>query len=81
MSFERNLKLLKEEELKPKPRVDVLKDLMSRTFPNRFDSLVNAVDPVSATQHISAYPLLKKSAYVSVYNILVCKVFILVHLE
>ena len=62
VSFERNLRLLKEEERKPKSRVDVLKDLMTRTFPNRFDHLVTAVDTVSATQHISDFPLLKKSA-------------------
>lgn len=34
VSYEHNLELLKTEMAKGKPRVDVLRDLMRRTFPN-----------------------------------------------
>lgn len=65
VSYERNLSLLNQELSKPRPRVEVLKDLMGRTFANRFDALINSSDPVTASDHITKFPLLKKPIYVS----------------
>ena len=39
------MELLKVEMGKSKQRTDVLKDMMRRTFPNRWDSYVNRNEP------------------------------------
>ena len=65
VSYGRNLDLLKSEMAKPKPRSDVLKDLMRRTFPNRWDAFVNNQEPPTLLEYIAQFPLLKKPAYVS----------------
>ena len=65
VSYERNLSLLNQEQSKPRPRVEVLKDLMGQTFANRFDALINSSDPLTASDHIIKFPLLKKPIYVS----------------
>ena len=64
MSYGRNQELLKAELSKPKPRTDVLKDLIGRTFPNRWDSYVNHNNPATLLEYISLFPLLKKTTYV-----------------
>ena len=65
ISYERNLDLLKQEQSKSRPRMEVLKDLMGQTFANRFDALINGIDPISASDHVTEFPLLKKPIYVS----------------
>lgn len=65
VSYGRNLELLKSEMDKAKPRVDVLKDLMKRTFPNRWEAYVSQNEPPSLLEYLSLYPLLKKASYVS----------------
>ena len=65
VSYERNLNLLKQEQSKPRPRVEVLKDLMGQTFTNRFDALIKSSDPITASDHVTEFPLLKKPIYVS----------------
>lgn len=65
VSFGRNVEQLKAEMAKSKPRSDVLKDLMRRTFPNRWDSYVNRNEPPTLLEYLSQYPLLKKASYVS----------------
>ena len=69
VSYERNLDLLKQEQDKPRPRTEVLKDLMRRTFTNRFDALINSSDPVTASEHVAKFPLLKKPVYVSLHTV------------
>lgn len=64
VSFGRNIELLNVEVGKPKPRVEVLKDLMRRTFPNRWDAYVNNNEPSTLLEYLSRYPLLKKAAFV-----------------
>lgn len=66
VSYGRNIELLKAEIGKPKPRTDVLKDLMGRTFPNRWDNFVNRSEPATLLQYLSEFPLLKKTTYVSI---------------
>ena len=63
VSSKRNMELLNTEMLKTKPRSDVLKELMRRTFANRWESYVNNTSTLS--EHLSQYPLLKKAPYVS----------------
>ena len=70
VSYLRNLELLKTEQSKQKPRVDVLKSLMKRTFPNRFNELTNNSE-TTTTEYILKFPLLKKAAYVS-FIIITC---------
>lgn len=66
VSYGRNLELLKAELGKPKPRSDVMKDLMCRTFPNRWDDFVNHAEPGTLLGYLGQYPLLKKATYVGV---------------
>ena len=83
VSFGRNIELLKGELGKPKPRVEVLKDLMRRTFPNRWKLYVNDNEPSTLLEYLSRYPLLKKASFVSIQrhtctidnplHLLVCK--------
>lgn len=61
VTYGRNRDLLKSEMDKAKPRVDVLKDLMKRTFPNRWEAYVSQNEPPSLLEYLSLYPLLKKS--------------------
>ena len=74
VSYERNLDLLKQEQSKPRPRVEVLKELMGQSFANRFDAFINSSDPITASDHVTKFPLLKKPIYVnfSVLRLLVC---------
>ena len=64
VSYERNLDLIKQEQSKSRPRVEYL---MRQTFANRFDALINSTDPVTASDHVAEFPLLKKPTYVSCY--------------
>ena len=64
VSYGRNLELLKSEMGKTKPGVDVLKDMMRRTFPNRWEAYVNGNEPPTLLEYLSQYPLLKKATYV-----------------
>ncbi len=50
---------------KQKPRCDVLKDLMRRTYACRWDAFTNKGEPKSLFEYIEMYPLLKKNTYVS----------------
>ena len=62
-SHERNLTLLKKEAAQVKPRVDVLKDLMKRTYGRRRKWILDGYDSV---QHVcSEYLPLKKAPIVS----------------
>ena len=65
VSYGRNLELLKAELSKPKPRVDVLKQLMTCTFSNRYDDFVNNGSPATLLEYINDFPPLKKATYVS----------------
>ena len=65
VSYGRNLELLKAEIVKCKPCDDVLKDLMTRTFPNRWDAFVNKNQPTILLEYLSLFLLLKKTTYVS----------------
>ena len=67
VSFERNLSLLKEESEKAKPQSDVLKELMRRTFPNRWDAYASRNDPPTLLDYLRQYPLLRKASYVCFY--------------
>ena len=68
VSFKRNVELLQSELGKPKPRAEVLKDLMQHTFANRWDSYVNNSNPSTLLEYLSVYPLLKNTAYSSMFN-------------
>ena len=65
VAYERNLDLLKSELSKSKPRPECLRELMQCTFPNRWDAVINGLEPVSVRYHIQEFPLLKKASYVS----------------
>ena len=67
VSFGRNLELLKAEMSKQKPRSDVLKEYMRRTFPNRWQRYTNPdnPEPASLNLYIMEYPFLKKLSFVS----------------
>lgn len=69
VSYKRNVEKLKAEQLKPKARVDVLKDLMKRTFANRFRVLLQGDHPVSASEYLNEFPLLKKATFVSALKV------------
>lgn len=56
----RNLELFQQECLKPKPRSDIMKKLLTRTFPTRRDTILNSNSSVMDTLNH-----LKKSTYVS----------------
>lgn len=62
VAFGRNVEILAAEVSKAKPRADILKDMMKRTFPNRWDMYLNQSTLVG---YLSDYPLLKKITYVS----------------
>lgn len=64
VSYGRNLVLLKAELEKAKPRSDAMKDLMCRTFPNRWDDFVNHAEPGTLRAYLGHFPLLKKATYV-----------------
>ena len=66
VSYGRNLELLKAETAKSKPRTEVLKDLMSQTFPNRWDAYINQNQPATLLNYLSSFPLLRKTTYVSI---------------
>ena len=66
VSYGRNLELMKAEIAKPKPRIEVLKDLMSQTFPNRWDAYVNHNQPATLLNYLGLFPLLRKTTYVSI---------------
>ena len=63
VSNERNLELLQTEMAKSKPRRDVQKQLMVRTFPQRRQWILD--EAKSVKDIISTFPLLKKGSYVS----------------
>ena len=64
ISYKRNIDHLNTERKKTKPRAAVLKELMCRTFPSRWEEYTNGTDlPLSA--YLERFPLLKKAAYVS----------------
>ena len=65
-STRRNLELLKGESLKPKPRSDVMKDLLTRTFPTRRVSILNSDSSVADI--LKENPYLKKCAYISLFK-------------
>ena len=62
-AHQRNCKILKQEVMKPKPRQDVLKNLMQQTFYKRRQWILEVVTPVN--EICEQFPLLKKSCYVS----------------
>lgn len=62
--------LLKQEMQKPSRRPDVIKSLLSRTFPNRWNSFVNNNQPETLAEYIQQFPVLKKCNYVSI--IIIC---------
>ena len=61
VAFGRNVEILSAELSKLKPRADVLKDMMKRTFPNRWDLYLNHSTPPTLLGYLSEYPLLKKT--------------------
>ena len=65
VSFGQNLELLREESEKAKPQSDVLKELMRRTFPNRWEAYTSKNEPATLLEYLKEYPLLKKAPYVS----------------
>ena len=67
-SHARNLDALKDEATKSKPRHDVLKALMARTFPKRREWVLSGA--VSVNNITSEWPMLKKSNYVSILVLL-----------
>lgn len=62
VSYSRNIALLKEEQLKSKPRVQVLKELMKRTFANRWSTFLDSTPLLS--DYLAEFPLLTKPVYV-----------------
>lgn len=73
VSYKRNLDLLKAEMDKPgKLRTDVLKELMTATFANRYDLFVNQRDPGTLAEYLQTFPILRKATYVSLCFIFVC---------
>ena len=62
----RNMKLLREEAAKAKPAYDVIKSLMTRTYPYRRQETLNATTTLSVSQMIEDLPVLKKWNYVSI---------------
>ena len=64
------MELLRGEMLKGKPRTAVLKDLMRRTFSNRWKKYLS--ESTSLTSYLHDFPLLKKAVYVCKPHILLC---------
>ena len=58
-STKRNLELFKQKCLTPKPRSDVMKELLTRTFPTRRDTIMNSNSTVMDTTTENSH--LKKS--------------------
>lgn len=81
VSYGRNLEQLKSELAKPKPRPEVLKDYMCRTFPNRWDSFINNNDPGTLLGYIGQFPLLKKTTYVSESQMIVFISYTLMYVQ
>ena len=65
VAYGRNLELLRAELGKAKPRSEVMKDLMRRTFPNRWSNYVVSGEPSTLQEYLLDFPLLKKATYVS----------------
>ena len=63
-SNRRNVELLKVECLKPKPSCDVLKTLITRTYPFRRASIID-FDYSTVTDILKDYPALKRCSCVS----------------
>ena len=63
-STKRNLELFRQESLKPKPRSDVMKELLTRTFPTRRDTIMNPPPNSTVLDTTTENPHLKKSTYV-----------------
>jgi len=59
------VQLLKDEYSKAKPRSEVLKELMVRTFPYRRGWILDTAATRSVSDIIDESPLLKKTIYVS----------------
>lgn len=70
VSYSRNVELLQNELEKAKPRNEVLKDLMCRTFPNRWGTFINSKEPGSLLEYLSQFPVLKKASFVCLHCIL-----------
>ena len=59
------MKLLKEEVAKAKPSHDVIKSLMTRTYPYRRQETLDSTTTLTVSQMIQDLPILKKWNYVS----------------
>ena len=57
--------LLRAEMGKAKPCSEVMKDLMRRSFPNRWNDYVVSGEPSTLMEYLLDFPLLKKATYVS----------------
>lgn len=68
VAFGRNINLLREGFAKPKEQVEVLKELMRRTFSNQWDVFISKNEPATLLDYPKEYPLLKKASYVH-YNL------------
>ena len=64
VSHSRNIELLRAEWGKQKPRAEVVKELLTHTFSNRFDAYVNKNEPPSLLEYLAEFPMLKKANYV-----------------
>lgn len=62
-THKRNVALLQDEMTKTKPVTGNVKSLMTRTFLNRREWILNSAIPVS--EIVTEYPCLKKVSYVS----------------
>ena len=60
VSYERNLKLIQDEQEKPRPRAEALKDLMHRTYSGHWDAFVNHTEPASLSEYIQLYSFFKE---------------------
>jgi hypothetical protein len=65
VSNQRNIQLLLDETLKPKPRLEVLKELLVRTYPYRREKTL-AGPIVSVGEMIKEIPALKKSSCMTI---------------
>ena len=62
----RNMELLKQEADKDKPTYEVVKSLMTRTYPYRRQKILEATTTLSVSQMTEDLPVLKKWNYVSI---------------
>jgi len=69
-SNKRNLKLLKDEISKIKPSQEVVKSLMTRTFPYRRKAMLDST--ISVSEYVKDLPVFKKSEYVSMHQLYLC---------